>query len=152
MKLRAWTAASVAAIPVVFVLLARFRPTWVIPLNRAVTNRTIGRFANAARIPTFGYVIHVGRKSGRRHRTPVNVFRIPDGFLFGLTYGRDTNWVKNVLAAGGCRLDTGGRMYELGEPSIVHKPARAELPLALWLVLRSMGIEGMTLKISRSDA
>src|SRR5258708_9874623 len=42
----------------------------------------LGRFA--ARLPGFGIVTHVGRKSGRIYRTPVNVFREPDGFLIAL--------------------------------------------------------------------
>jgi hypothetical protein len=34
----------------------------------------------------------------------VNVFRAPDGFLIALTYGLDSEWVKNVLAAGDASL------------------------------------------------
>jgi hypothetical protein len=37
---------------------------------------------------------------------PVNVFRVPDGFLVALTCGRNSEWVKNVLAAGGAELET----------------------------------------------
>src|SRR5205809_6896960 len=46
----------------------------------------------------------VGRKSGRVYRTPVNVFRAPNGFLIALTYGRESEWVKNALAAASLRL------------------------------------------------
>ena len=55
-------------------------------------------------------VIHRGRRSGRRFQTPVNVFRTEDGFLFALTYGPDSDWVKNVLAAGGGELRTAGAL------------------------------------------
>src|ERR1700681_4045004 len=98
-------AASVISLLVLLitpVLLIRFRKRWVAAFNLAVTNRITSRFAN--RLPGFGILTHVGRKSGRLYRTPVNVFRAPDGFLIALTYGRDSEWVRNVVSAGGCQL------------------------------------------------
>ena len=84
------------------ILLIRFRKRWVAAFNLAVTNRITSRFAD--RLPGFGILTHVGRKSGKVYRTPVNVFRAPEGFLVALTYGRESEWVKNVVAAGGARL------------------------------------------------
>src|SRR6266851_5514108 len=92
------------AILVAPILLIRFRKRWVAAFNLAVTNRITSRFA--ARLPGFGVLTHVGRKSGRVYRTPVNVFRAPEGFLIALTYGRESEWVQNVLAAGNCQLET----------------------------------------------
>jgi hypothetical protein len=74
------------------VLLIRFRKRWVAAFNLAVTNRITSRFA--ARLPGFGILAHVDRESGRVYRTPVNVFRAPEGFLIALTYGRESEWVK----------------------------------------------------------
>jgi hypothetical protein len=54
-------------------------------------------------------VVHRGRRPGRRYRTPVNVFATEDGYRFALTYGPDTDWVRSVLAAGGCEQQTRGR-------------------------------------------
>jgi deazaflavin-dependent oxidoreductase (nitroreductase family) len=59
-------------------------------------------------LPGLGVVVHRGRRSGRRYRTPVNVFPARDGYLIALTYGPGTDWVKNVMAAGGCELETRG--------------------------------------------
>jgi hypothetical protein len=92
------------------VLLIRFRKRWVAAFNLAVTNRITSRFAN--RLTGLG-MTHVGRKSGRVYRTPVNVFRTPEGFLIALTYGRDSEWVKNVLSAGGCQLETRRVLYQV---------------------------------------
>ena len=140
-------ASSFLLLPLVLVIAVRLWPKQVARFNRMVTNRTIGRLANVLKIPTFGYVIHVGRKSGKVHRTPVNVFRIRDGFLFGLTYGRDTEWVKNVLAAGRCAVETSGRVYELVDPAFVNKPLpRGGLPFIFWVVLRLMQVEGLKFK------
>jgi F420H(2)-dependent quinone reductase len=102
MVITAWVI-SLLAILLAPILLLRFRKRWAAAFNLAVTNRITSRFAN--RLPGFGILTHVGRKSGKVYRTPVNVFRAPDGFLIALTYGRDSEWVKNVLAAGKCQLD-----------------------------------------------
>src|SRR6202790_4320266 len=64
------------------ILLIRFRKRWVAAFNLAVTNRITSRFAD--RLPGFGILAHVGRKSGRVYRTPVNIFRAPQGFLIAL--------------------------------------------------------------------
>lgn len=119
------------------ILLIRFRKRWVAAFNLAVTNRITSRFA--ARLPGFGILTHVGRKSGRVYRTPVNVFRVPEGFLIALTYGRESEWVKNVLAAGGCELETRGVRYQLSTPTIVHDPTRRRFPLLVRTVLGTIG-------------
>ena len=81
----------------------------------------------AGRLPAFGVVTHRGRTSGREYRTPVNVFRRGDHYLFFLTYGSDVDWVKNTLAAGTCSLRTRGRDVALAEPELIADP---ELTLA----------------------
>jgi deazaflavin-dependent oxidoreductase (nitroreductase family) len=120
------------------ILLIRFRKRWVAAFNLAVTNRITSRFA--ARLPGFGILTHVGRKSGRVYRTPVNVFRTPEG-LIALTYGRESEWVKNVLAAGRCELETRGVRYELSAPTIVHDPTRRRFPIPVRIVLRLIGAD-----------
>jgi len=119
------------------VLLIRFRKRWVAAFNLAVTNRITSRFA--ARLPGFGILTHVGRKSGKVYRTPVNVFRVPEGFLIALTYGRESEWVKNVVAAGACQLETRRVLYQLSAPTIVHDPTRRRFPLFVRTVLGLIG-------------
>jgi deazaflavin-dependent oxidoreductase (nitroreductase family) len=75
-------------------------------------------------MPGFGVVVHAGRHSGRRYQTPVNVFPAGDGYLLALTYGSDSDWVKNVLAAGGCELTTRGRTVRLASPQLIHDENR----------------------------
>ena len=119
------------------ILLIRFRKRWVAAFNLAVTNRITSRFAN--RLPGFGMLTHVGRKSGRLYRTPVNVFRAPDGFLIALTYGRDSEWVRNVVSAGGCQLETRRVLYQLTAPTVVHDPTRRRFPLPVRMILGIIG-------------
>ena len=128
---------SLLAVLLAPILLIRFRKRWVAAFNLAVTNRITSLFAS--RLPGFGIVTHKGRKSGRIYRTPVNVFRAPDGFLIALTYGRDSEWVRNVLAAGGCQLETHGARYQLSAPTIVHDPTRRRFPLVVRMILGLIG-------------
>jgi deazaflavin-dependent oxidoreductase (nitroreductase family) len=124
---------SLLTILLVPILLVRFHKRKVAAFHRAITNRLANRFAT--RLQGFGVVTNVGRKSGRVYRTPVNVFRKPDGFLIALTYGRDSGWVKNVLAAGGCQLETRRVPYQLSAPIIVHDPTRRRFPLFVRVIL-----------------
>lgn len=119
------------------ILLIRFRKRWVAAFNLAVTNRITSRFAS--RLSGFGIITHVGRKSGRSYRTPVNVFRVPEGFLIALTYGRESEWVKNVLSAGGCQLETRHVVYRLSAPTILHDPTRRRFPGFVRSVLGIIG-------------
>ncbi len=124
-------AASVISLLVILlapILLVRFRNRQGAAFHRAVTNRIASRFAT--RLPGFAIVTNVGRKSGRVYRTPVNVFRESEGFLIALTYGRDSGWVRNVLAAGGCQLETRRVRYQLSAPIIVHDSTRQRFPFS----------------------
>jgi deazaflavin-dependent oxidoreductase (nitroreductase family) len=141
--------ALILAIPLAAILLLRFRKRTVAAFNIAVTNRITGRFAD--RLPGFGILTHVGRKSGRTYRTPINVFRLPNGFAIALTYGRESEWVKNVLAAGGGRLVTRCVRYQLSAPTIVHDPTRRRFPLPARLVLGLVGANDY-LQLSSSRA
>jgi deazaflavin-dependent oxidoreductase (nitroreductase family) len=106
--------------------------------NRRVTNRITGLVA--PRLPGFGVVVHTGRKSGRQYRTPVNVFRRPEGFVIALTYGPDSEWVRNVLANGGCTLETQGRVLKLAQPRLFHDKGRSAVPPPVRLALTLLGV------------
>jgi len=138
MAITAWVI-LLLAILLAPILLIRFRKRWVAAFNLAVTNRITSRFAD--RLPGFGILTHVGRKSGRVYRTPVNVFRVPEGFLIALTYGRESEWVRNVVAAGGCKLETRGVQHQLSAPTIVHDPTRRRFPIPVRVVLRLIGAD-----------
>ena len=90
--------------------------------NKAGLNRVTRHIAPW--MPGLGVVIHRGRRSGRRYQTPVNVFPADDGYIFALTYGPDTDWVRNVLAAGGCELRTRGRTVRLVSPRLYRDEDR----------------------------
>jgi deazaflavin-dependent oxidoreductase (nitroreductase family) len=115
------------------ILLVRFRKRQLAAFHRIITNRIARPFA--ARLPGFGIVTNLGRKSGKLYRTPVNVFRGDGGFRIALTYGRDSGWVRNVLATRGCRIETRRVSYQLTTPVIVHDPSRRQFPPIVRLIL-----------------
>ena len=117
----------------------RFRKRWLAKINTAVTNRITGLFAGW--LPGFGILTHVGRKSGKVYRTPINVFRASNGFIIALTYSSQSEWVKNVLAAGGCELNTRGKKYQLASPTVVHDPTRRRFPIPVRVILRLVGAD-----------
>ena len=129
----------VIAIAASGILMMRFRERWLAKINIAVTNRITGLFAGW--LPGFGILTHVGRKSGKVYRTPINVFRASNGFIIALTYSSQSEWVKNVLAADGCELRTRGKKYQLSVPKVVHDPTRRRFPVPVRIVLRIVGAD-----------
>jgi deazaflavin-dependent oxidoreductase (nitroreductase family) len=106
--------------------------------NRRVANRLTRPLARW--LPGFGVVIHTGRKSQRRFETPVNLFRAPDGYVIALTYGPESDWVRNVLAAGRCELITRGRRERLTSPEIRHDERQRLVPRPIRPVLRLLRV------------
>ena len=92
------------------------------------------------RLPYFGIITHVGRRSGRTYRTPLNIFRQGDHYYVALTYGSDVDWVKNVRAAGRCQLRTRGRNVVLVEPEVIIDLELRFLPLAGRVIERWNGV------------
>jgi deazaflavin-dependent oxidoreductase (nitroreductase family) len=129
----------VIAIAASGVLMMRFRKRWLAKINIAFTNRITGLFAGW--LPGFGILTHVGRKSGKVYRTPINVFRTSNGFIIALTYSSQSEWVKNVLAAGGCVLKTRGKEYRLSTPRVVRDPMRRRFPIPVRLALSIVGAD-----------
>src|SRR5215469_1713875 len=129
----------IVAIAATGVLMMRFSKRWLAKINIALTNRITSLFAGW--LPGFGILTHVGRKSGKVYRTPVNVFRAPNGFIIALRYSSECEWVKNVLAAGGCERKTRGRMYRMAAPKIVRDPSRRRFPFNIRFVLAIVGAD-----------
>jgi deazaflavin-dependent oxidoreductase (nitroreductase family) len=117
--------------------------------NRRVTNRLLGGLAT--RLPWFGVVIHIGRKSRRQYRTPVNVFRRGDRYIIALTYGSNADWVRDVLADGGCTLETRGRALRLSRPRLFHDESRHAVPAPVRLILGLINVSDF-LELTLDDA
>lgn len=68
-------------------------------------------------------IIHVGRTSGREYQTPLDAHPVDGGYLFVPMYGTNSDWVRNVLAAGSARLRIGGAELALTAPRLIDEHA-----------------------------
>jgi deazaflavin-dependent oxidoreductase (nitroreductase family) len=69
-------------------------------------------------MPPFAVIEHHGRRSGRPYRTPVFAFRRGSEVIVVLSYGRNSQWVQNLEAAGGGGLIRARHRYELTNPQV----------------------------------
>jgi deazaflavin-dependent oxidoreductase (nitroreductase family) len=113
-------------------------PRWLARFNLHVTNRILGPLA--LYMPGMGVIVHVGRKTRRVHRTPVLIFRQGQHFVIALTYGRDSEWVRNVIAQNGCVLETEGKSVQLTSPYLYRDDKRRAMPGIVRLMLGLMNV------------
>ena len=85
--------------------------------------RSHSRSAGGRRL--IGSLEHVGRKSGKRYRTPLNIFDTDDGYVILIGYGPESHWVKNVLAGERQRSTSTARRCRSTDPRIVSKAEAA---------------------------
>jgi len=71
---------------------------------------------------------HVGRVSGTVRVTPVHPVATADGYRIVVPLGAASQWARNVLAAGHCRLQVGDVVHDLDEPTLVSPVAVAGIP------------------------
>ena len=114
------------------------RTRFILPFTTHIVNRFTRLFVH--RLPGFAIISHRGRKSGVIHRTPMNVFRDGDDYLFALTYGSDVQWVKNVMAAREADLRIGDKTIHLTDPELFVDPKRRLMPLPVRFMLGVMRV------------
>ena len=92
--------------------------------NKRVTNRIQGLYAWV--IPPWAVVLHRGRRSGRRYRTPLFAFRRGGTLAIALLYGEESDWLRNVRTGGG-HVVRRGRTFVVGPPEVVETAAAGSL-------------------------
>ncbi|GAB99612.1 MULTISPECIES: nitroreductase family deazaflavin-dependent oxidoreductase [Gordonia] len=85
--------------------------------NKIVTNPIQRMWA--PHLPPFAMVEHVGRKSGKTYSNPVLAWVDRDKLTIVLTYGRHTDWVRNVQAAGSFTIVRKDKRYRVTGPRVV---------------------------------
>ena len=91
-------------------------PSFLKPAH-AVINPVALRLAG--RVGSLAVVTHPGRRSGRTYRTPVRAFRRGDLVAIGANFGAASEWVRNILAAGGCEILLRGERLRLTGPRLL---------------------------------
>lgn len=66
-----------------------------------------------------GTLEHIGRRSGTRRLTPVHPVVSGEEVRIVVPLGAQSEWARNVLAAGRCRIQLHDEVLELDEPALV---------------------------------
>jgi deazaflavin-dependent oxidoreductase (nitroreductase family) len=112
--------------------LRTFVKRFINPILRNATRTSRGPFA---------LLRHVGRHSGKTYETPIMVFQVADGFVIVLTYGPQTDWLRNLQAAGQGSLRWHKQEYALQRPEFIDaQAAESALPPLIKRVLRLGGV------------
>ena len=88
-------------------------------------NKVVVRLAGRRFLPLWAVLRHRGRKSGKQYAIPVAVIPTETTFIIALPWGRGTDWVRNVRAAGRCTIRWKGADNECTDPMFVDKDVAA---------------------------
>jgi deazaflavin-dependent oxidoreductase (nitroreductase family) len=129
---------------IVFVVGMRSKSPAVLNTVRRISRATkpfVLKTAGQAGVST-SVVRHVGRTSGREYETPVSALPTDDGFVIALPYGPNTDWLRNVLAAGSATVVDQGTTWSVDEPEVVPtSEAEPHLPPDTLRALRLFRVE-----------
>ena len=93
-----------------------------------------------------GLIEHIGRHSGVRRLTPIHPEVTDDGFRILVPLGPSSEWARNVLAAGHCRLQVHDTVHELDDPRLVEAGDVPGLPAAVRGAFGALGFEYLLLR------
>jgi deazaflavin-dependent oxidoreductase (nitroreductase family) len=113
-------------------------PAWLPHYNRLFFNRIQGVWASV--LPPWAKIVHKGRRSGKEYRTPVVAFKRGNMIMVMLPYGDTTDWVRNLLAAGGGGIERSGRLRRIAAPRVVDATSNDPLPLPVRLGARYLKV------------
>ncbi len=75
------------------------------------------------------------------YRTPVNCWLDDTTAIVALTYGPQTDWLKNLAASGGGSLLTKGESYEVGPPVVIGSEGMIRMPAIVRPMLRMIDVD-----------
>jgi deazaflavin-dependent oxidoreductase (nitroreductase family) len=90
-------------------------PKWIAQVNKRFFNKMELRRGKRP------VIVHVGRKSGKTFYTPLDAHEVDGGYVFFCMYGADSDWVKNVMAAGRATLQIEEDRFELEKPRLISR-------------------------------
>lgn len=99
---------------------------WLTWYHKHVTNPVWVRFF-AGRSASSALLHHVGRRSGKAYKTPLTAHKSEDTIIVPLPYGTETDWLRNLRAAGQGVVELEGRSFTVDEPEVV--PIDQVMPL-----------------------
>jgi deazaflavin-dependent oxidoreductase (nitroreductase family) len=139
--------------------LAVVRPSWLVavvmgPLTN-VLNPVMRKLAGRRHVRMAAQIRHVGRRSGRAYVTPAGARLTGDTFVIPLTFGNQSDWSRNVRAAGGCEIRLDGTDYRAVQPELADRDQAAPVVRAAFgpverAMFRMLGIRQYLL-LRRAD-
>jgi deazaflavin-dependent oxidoreductase (nitroreductase family) len=114
--------AVVLAAATTIVLGVRFKIPFVVNTVRGLVRDHLNprQLQSAGSPGSYAAVVrHVGRKSGKNYETPVVMVPYEGGLVVSLTYGRDTDWVRNLTAVGSATLVYEGETITVDQLRVV---------------------------------
>lgn len=116
-------------------------PRGLAEFNKSITNQITRPFAS--RLGGFAVIHHVGRRSGSKFETPVNARIHEDSIVVALTYGSETDWLKNCTHAGQALFVMSGEEIAVGSPIRLYSAeGRALVPSFVGQILRLINVDG----------
>jgi deazaflavin-dependent oxidoreductase (nitroreductase family) len=89
------------------------------PLSR-ILNPAVAKLAGRRFFGTVATIHHTGRRSGKSYMTSVGARVAGDVAIIPLTFGSQSDWVRNVCAAGNCRIRVSGKDHQAVRPQILN--------------------------------
>jgi len=136
------------------------RPSWLVavvmsPLTK-VLNPVMRKLAGRRHMRMAAEIRHVGRRSGRPYVTPAGARLTGDTFVIPLTFGNQSDWSRNVRAAGGCTIRLEGTEYRAVQPELADRDQAAPVVRAAFgpverVMFRMLGIRQYLL-LRRADS
>jgi deazaflavin-dependent oxidoreductase (nitroreductase family) len=93
--------------------------------NRLINNPVQGTYSWL--LPPWAVIVHRGRRSGRRYRTPLLAFKRDRTLVIALLYGEESGWLRNLKAGGGGYVVRAGRTFRVGPPRVIDTADAAML-------------------------
>jgi deazaflavin-dependent oxidoreductase (nitroreductase family) len=90
------------------------------PMTR-IFNPAMVKLAGRRHVRFAAQIRHTGRRSGRQYVTPASARLAGDTFIIPLTFGNQSDWSRNVRAAGGCEIRLNGVDNQASRPQLVDK-------------------------------
>jgi deazaflavin-dependent oxidoreductase (nitroreductase family) len=88
-----------------------------------ILNPVIDNLAGRRHFAMAGRIHHIGRRSGKSYVTSARILVKGDIALIPLTFGNQSDWARNIHAAGGCAIQTNGNSYRAARPEFLTAAA-----------------------------
>jgi deazaflavin-dependent oxidoreductase (nitroreductase family) len=115
------------------------------PMTR-VLNPLMVKITDRRQLSMAAQLRHVGRRSGNVYVTPVGAKVSGDVAVIPLTFGNQSDWAKNVRAAGGCSIRANGQDYQASDPEFLDRRAAGPLLASLFNPVARAGFRMLGIK------